>query len=89
LDCYGQDNLYEASLMLQRLALYTALGLTLSALEADFTHWAFWCVVGLFWASEVLTRREGYEAGMVFVATLPMEHLEKIKQEIKKLEDRD
>ena len=75
--------------MLQRLALYTALGLTLSALEADVTHWAFWCVVGLFWASGVLTRREGYEAGMVFVATLPMEHLEKIKQEIKKLEDRD
>ncbi len=44
--------------MLQRLALYTALGLTLSALEADFTHWAFWCVVALFWASEHMTRRE-------------------------------
>jgi hypothetical protein len=44
--------------MLQRLALYTALGLTLSALEADFTHWAFWCVVGLFWASEHMTRSE-------------------------------
>jgi hypothetical protein len=75
--------------MLQRIALYTALGLVLSALGADFTHWGFWCVVGLFWASETLTRREGYEAGMVFVATLPMEHLEKIKQEIKKLEAKD
>ena len=75
--------------MLQRLALYTALGLTLSALEADFTHWAFWCVVGLFWASEVLTRREGYEAGMVFVATLPMDKLEEIKREIAKIEAKD
>ncbi len=72
--------------MLQRLALYTALGLTLSALEADFTHWAFWCVVGLLWASEVLTRREGYEAGMVFVATLPMDKLEEIKRAIAKIE---
>jgi hypothetical protein len=50
--------------MLQRLALYTALGLTLSAVEADFTHWAFWCTVGLFWASETLTRREGFEVGV-------------------------
>lgn len=75
--------------MLQRIALYTALGLVLSALGADFTHWGFWSVIALFWASETLTRREGYEAGMVFVATLPMEHLEKIKQEIKKLEAKD
>jgi hypothetical protein len=75
--------------MIQRIALYTALGLVLSALGADFTHWGFWCVVGLFWASETLTRREGYEAGMVFIATLPQEHLDKIKQKIKKLEAKD
>ena len=75
--------------MLQRLALYTALGLTLSALESDFTHWAFWCVVGLFWASETLTRREGYEQGMVFIATLPMDKLEEIKRAIAKLEAKD
>jgi len=47
--------------MLQRLALYTALGLTLSALGADFTHWAFWCVVALFWAGEHMARSEGYD----------------------------
>jgi hypothetical protein len=75
--------------MLQRIALYTALGLVLSALGADFTHWGFWCVVGLFWASETLTRREGYEAGMVFMATLSIEQLEKIKREIEKLEAKD
>jgi hypothetical protein len=75
--------------MLQRIALYTALGLVLSALGADFTHWGFWCVVGLFWASETLTRREGYEAGMVFMAELSLEQLEKIKREIEKLEAKD
>lgn len=75
--------------MLQRIALYTALGLTLSALEADYTHWAFWCVVGLFWASEVLSRRQGYEAGMVFIATLPMDKLEEIKRAIAKIEAKD
>jgi hypothetical protein len=75
--------------MLQRIALYTALGLVLSALGADFTHWGFWCILALFWAAETITRREGYEAGMVFIATLPQEHLDKIKQEIKKLEAKD
>ena len=89
MDCYGQNNLYEAGLMLQRIALYTALGLTLSAVGADFTHWAFWCVIALFWASETLTRREGYEAGMVFIATLPMDKLEEIKREIAKIEAKD
>jgi hypothetical protein len=75
--------------MLQRIALYTALGLVLSALGADFTHWGFWCVVGLFWASETLTRREGYEAGMVFIVSLPTDKLEEIKQAIKQLEAKD
>jgi hypothetical protein len=36
-----------------------------------------------------MTRREGYEQGMVFIATLPQEHLDKIKQQIKKLEAKD
>ncbi len=50
--------MYEAGSMIQRLALYTALGLVLNQLEADFTHWAFWAVVGLFWATEQLSRAE-------------------------------
>jgi hypothetical protein len=48
--------------MLQRITLYTALGLTLNALGAEFNTWGFWCVVGLFWASEHLTRIETVEA---------------------------
>jgi hypothetical protein len=75
--------------MIQRIALYTVLGLTLNAVGAEFNTWGFWSILALFWAAETITRREGYEAGMVFIATLPQEHLDKIKQEIKKLEAKD
>ena len=75
--------------MIQRIALYTTLGLVLNAVGAEFNTWAFWSILALFWASETITRREGYEQGMVFIATLPQEHLDKIKQEIKKLEAKD
>lgn len=47
--------------MLTRLALYTALGLVLSAMGATLDTWQFWSVVGLFWASEHLTRQELWE----------------------------
>jgi hypothetical protein len=80
--------------MIQRIALYTVLGLVLNAVGAEhnvdlFNTWGFWSILALFWAAETITRREGYEAGMVFIATLPQEHLDKIKQEIKKLEAKD
>jgi hypothetical protein len=39
-------------------------------------------VWALFWAAEVMNRREGYEQGMVFIATLPEHLLNKIKREI-------
>ncbi len=75
--------------MIQRIALYTVLGLVLNAVGAEFNTWGFWCILALFWGSETLTRREGYEAGMVFIATLPMDKLEEIKRAIAKLEAKD
>ena len=42
--------------MLTRLALYCTLGLFLNAIGQDVTTAGFWCVVGLFWAAEHLTR---------------------------------
>ena len=56
--------------MIQRLALYTALGLLLSAVQIQFDHWAFWCVVGLFWASEHLTRMETLQQVEDYVNTV-------------------
>jgi hypothetical protein len=75
--------------MIQRIALYTVLGLVLNAVGAEFNTWGFWSILALFWAAETLTRREGYEAGMVFIATLPMDKLEEIKRAIKQLEAKD
>lgn len=44
--------------MIQRIALYVTLGFLLDALGVGYDHWGFWCVVGLYWASEHMTRRE-------------------------------
>jgi len=75
--------------MIQRIALYIVLGLVLNAVGADWNTWGFWSILALFWASETLTRREGFEQGMVFIATLPMDKLEEIKRAIKQLEAKD
>jgi hypothetical protein len=56
--------------MLTRLALYTALGLVLSALGATLDTWQFWSVVALFWASEHVTRIEVIEQIAAEVAAL-------------------
>jgi hypothetical protein len=56
--------------MLTRLALYTALGLVLSALGATLDTWQFWSVVALFWASEHVTRIEVIEQIAEEVAAL-------------------
>ena len=50
--------------MLQRIALYTVLGLVLNAVGAEFNTWGFWSILALFWASETITRREGFELGV-------------------------
>jgi hypothetical protein len=47
--------------MLQRLALYATLGALLSAVGHNWDTWQFWCFLGLFWASEHLTRKETQE----------------------------
>ena len=44
--------------MIQRIALYATLGYILDAINSGFTTWSFWCILGLFWAAETMTRRE-------------------------------
>ena len=51
-------------MILQRIALYATLGLVLNAVGAEFDTWAFWSILALFWASEALTRQEGFEQGV-------------------------
>jgi hypothetical protein len=61
----------------------------LDALGHSWDTWQFWSVLGLFWAADIMARREGYEQGMVFVALLPMDKLEEIKRAIAKIEAKD
>ncbi len=60
-----------------RITLYSALGLTLNAMAAQWDTWQFWCVVGLFWASEHLTRLELVETINQEVKRLKAEHKNK------------
>ncbi len=53
--------------MLQRIALYAVLGLVLDAASINLDHWAFWCILGLFIASEWMTRREVMEQVQQYV----------------------
>ena len=63
MDCYGQDNLHEAS-MTQRLALYATLGLLLSAIGYTGDSEVFWSMLGLMWCAEHLARADGYDSAM-------------------------
>jgi len=56
--------------MLQRISLYAVLGLVLDAASITIDHWAFWCILALFIASEWMTRREVIEQIAAEVAAL-------------------
>jgi hypothetical protein len=49
---------------LQRLAVYAALGLVLSAVDVQWDSAYFWCITGLFVATGWLERREAFEVGV-------------------------
>ena len=50
--------------MIERIAVYAALGLVLSAVNANWDTWQFWCILALVWASDVLAGRQGFELGV-------------------------
>jgi hypothetical protein len=43
--------------LFQRIVLYFTLGMVLSAIEITLFHWAFWCILALFWVSEYMVRK--------------------------------
>jgi len=81
-DCYGQDNLYEASLMFTRIALYATLGTVLSALGHSLTDTGFWLLLALFFAGDLLARKEGQDNGIFLTLSLPADKLAELKQEL-------
>jgi len=50
--------------MIQRLALYCTLGLLCNALGYSASSDVFWMLLALFWAADLLGRREGYDDAM-------------------------
>ena len=68
-----------------RLVLYATLGYLLDVLGHSWDSWGFWCVLALYMCSEHLARRDGYEQGMVFIATLSDAHLARIREEVDKI----
>jgi hypothetical protein len=51
--------------MIQRLALYLALGLVLTLSNVTLTNWEFWAVLALFWASERMAKAQQHEQSYV------------------------
>ena len=49
---------------LQRIAVYAALGLTLSAVDITYDTWALWCILALFWVSNYLVHKDAFEVGL-------------------------
>jgi hypothetical protein len=49
---------------LQRIAIYSVLGLVLSAVGVYWDNPALWCVLGLFIASSWVERRAAFEIGV-------------------------
>ena len=75
--------------MIERLAIWLALGLTLSALGQTVSDWGFWCVIGLTWTATYLARQEGEQYGAWLTANLDMEALRDIKEQIRKIESEE
>ena len=48
----------------QRVAVAAALALVLIAAGIEWDHWAFGCVIVLFWLSNYLATRHGVELGV-------------------------
>lgn len=75
--------------MIERLATWSALGITLVALGHDIFDAGFWCVTGLFWAATYLARQEGEQYGMWVTANLSIDALKDIQAQIRKIEQEE
>jgi hypothetical protein len=71
--------------ILQRLALYATLGLLLSVMGFDAFGWQFWAVAAMFWASELLTRRETKDWAMAEGITAYLNMTPEEQNDIKKI----
>jgi hypothetical protein len=74
--------------MITRIALYATLGFLLDALGHNWDTWQFWSIVALFWASDIMARREGYTEAIQDLLELMRTHqtaLEDLHRKLKEL----
>lgn len=70
--------------MITRIVLYATLGYLLDALGQSAGDWGFWCVLGLFIATDILARKEGQDHGIWITLSLPADKLTELKQQLDK-----
>ena len=83
MDSHGTYYLYEASMT--RVVLYATLGSLLSVLGHDWDSWQFWSVLALFWASDLLSKRDGEEQGVVAGITAYSQATEQQRKDLDKI----
>jgi len=71
---------------MERVLLYASLGALLSAYDVNWDSAEFWCILGLFWVSEVINRFEGAKTGAERVLGLSMWQIARIKAQIERLD---
>lgn len=81
--------------IVQRVALYLALGLVLHTLSVDVFAWQFWAIIALFWSSEYMVRKGTEETAKIEGISRYLElssdeqaKIRKLHQEWKKLDER-
>mgnify|MGYP003661268661 CR=1 FL=1 len=76
--------------MIQRIALYSTMGLLLQALGHTWDTWQFWSMLSLFWASERLTKQEQHEQsyvqGILMYIALEPQQQQELAQAIQQVE---
>ena len=68
--------------VLQRIAVYSALGLVLSGLDVHWDNPVLWCVVALFWVSNYLERKEAHEVGLATGIEMMMDMTEQQRNDV-------
>ena len=65
--------------MITRVAVYIALGLVLAVLGIQWDQAEFWCLLGLFWCVDFLSRNEGRQEGVAMILSMPMMQVARLK----------
>lgn len=79
-------------MIIQRIALYATMGMLLNALGHTWDSWGFWCVLVMFWGSDLIARMEqhqqSYVEGILMYIQLPVDQQQELVTAIKQVESK-